>query len=86
MWKLVKYLKNYKKEVILGPIFKLAEAVLESVSYTHLDVYKRQMHICWAAQAGLYYHYGIPKYPLEQKLSGIYLHKRTDHNLSLIHI
>lgn len=32
-------------------------------------------HICWAAQAGLYYHYGIPKYPLNEKHSGIYRHK-----------
>ena len=31
-------------------------------------------HICWAAQAGLYYHYGIPKYPLPEKLFGIYEH------------
>lgn len=31
-------------------------------------------HICWAAQAGLYYHYGIPKYPLPQKLFGIFQH------------
>lgn len=31
-------------------------------------------HICWGAQAGLYYHYGIKKYPLEKKLSGIYKH------------
>ncbi len=33
------------------------------------------LHICWAAQAGLYYHYGIPKYPLEEKCSGVFLHK-----------
>lgn len=32
-------------------------------------------YICWAAQAGLYYHYQIPKYPLEKKLSGVYKHK-----------
>ncbi|BBF43173.1 homoserine O-succinyltransferase [Lachnospiraceae bacterium KM106-2] len=32
------------------------------------------LHICWGAQAGLYYHYGIEKYPLEHKLSGIYEH------------
>lgn len=32
------------------------------------------MYICWAAQAGLYYHYGIDKQPLEKKLSGIYKH------------
>ena len=33
------------------------------------------LHICWGAQAGLYYHYGIPKYPLEQKCSGVFRHK-----------
>ena len=32
-------------------------------------------HICWGAQAGLYYHFGIPKYPLEEKLFGIFQHK-----------
>ena len=32
------------------------------------------LHICWGAQAGLYYHYGLPKYTLPQKTSGIYLH------------
>lgn len=33
------------------------------------------MHICWGAQAGLYYHYGIPKYAFDEKLSGIFSHK-----------
>ena len=32
------------------------------------------LHICWAAQAGLYYHYGIPKYPLKEKCSGVFRH------------
>lgn len=32
------------------------------------------LHICWAAQAGLYYHYGVPKYPLNSKCSGIFEH------------
>ena len=31
-------------------------------------------HICWGAQAGLYYHYGIRKYPLEKKLFGVFPH------------
>jgi len=31
-------------------------------------------HICWGAQAGLYYHYGIPKYPLEEKMFGVFPH------------
>ena len=30
------------------------------------------LYICWAAQAGLYYHYGIPKYPLEKKMFGVF--------------
>ena len=34
-------------------------------------------HICWGGQAGLYYHYGIPKYPLEEKLSVIFRHRAT---------
>ncbi len=33
------------------------------------------LHICWGAQAGLYYHFGIEKYPLEEKLFGVYPHK-----------
>lgn len=31
-------------------------------------------HICWGAQAGLYYHYGIPKCPLAEKLFGVFPH------------
>ncbi len=33
------------------------------------------LHICWGAQAGLYYHYGIAKYPLPEKLFGIFPHR-----------
>lgn len=33
------------------------------------------LHICWGAQAGLYYHYNIPKYPLKEKVFGIFPHK-----------
>ena len=32
-------------------------------------------HICWGAQAGLYFHYGVEKYQLDEKLSGIYTHR-----------
>ncbi len=35
-------------------------------------------HICWGAQAGLYYHYGVPKYPLEKKLFGVFPHRCLD--------
>ena len=48
------------------------------------------MYICWAAQAGLYCHYGIPKYPLDKKMFGIFRqHPLAPHLpifLSLIHI
>ena len=33
------------------------------------------LHICWGAQAGLYYHYGIDKVPLPEKISGVYPHR-----------
>ena len=42
------------------------------------------LHICWGAQAGLYYHYGIPKYKREKKLSGIYRHKVLDRKVPLV--
>ena len=41
------------------------------------------LHICWGAQAGMYYHYGIPKYPLDQKLFGVYPH-RADYKRSIL--
>jgi homoserine O-succinyltransferase len=35
------------------------------------------MHICWGAMAGLYYHYGIPKYDLPEKCFGVFEHSMT---------
>ncbi|MBQ5794175.1 MAG: homoserine O-succinyltransferase, partial [Clostridia bacterium] len=40
-------------------------------------------HICWGAQAGLYYHYGVPKYPLDKKLFGVYEHS-LDYKRSIL--
>lgn len=42
------------------------------------------LHICWAAQAGLYYHFGIPKYPLDKKMFGIFPHKAEVENCQLL--
>ena len=42
------------------------------------------LHICWGAQAGLYYHYGIPKYLRKTKLSGIYEHKVLNRKIPLV--
>ncbi|MCH4148639.1 MAG: homoserine O-succinyltransferase [Prevotella sp.] len=41
------------------------------------------MYICWAAQAGLYYHYGIPKYPLPKKMFGIFRQYPLDPQLPI---
>nr|WP_325179699.1 homoserine O-succinyltransferase [uncultured Oscillibacter sp.] len=41
------------------------------------------LHICWGAQAGLYYHYGIPKHALPQKLFGVFQHTLEDSNFIL---
>ena len=41
------------------------------------------VHICWGAQAGLYYHYGVKKYPLEKKMFGVFEH-HLDHKLSIL--
>ena len=43
------------------------------MAWSRKNVYST-MHICWGAQAGLYFHYGIPKYLLPQKISGIFRH------------
>ena len=41
------------------------------------------LHICWGAQAGLYYHYGINKHLMEEKLSGVYPHT-VDYKRSIL--
>jgi len=42
------------------------------------------LFICWAAQAGLYYHYGIPKYELPQKMFGIFTHKLNNNKVPIV--
>ena len=41
------------------------------------------LHICWGAQAGLYYHYGVPKKDLPEKLFGVFAHK-ADYKRSIL--
>ncbi|WP_105615146.1 homoserine O-acetyltransferase MetA [Vallitalea okinawensis] len=48
--------------------------LMEIMEWTKTNV-TSTMHICWGAQAGLYYHYGIPKYPLDEKMFGIFNHR-----------
>ena len=46
----------------------------EIMEWTKTHVHST-LHICWGAQAGLYYHYGIPKYSLPKKLFGVFPHR-----------
>ncbi len=41
------------------------------------------LYICWAAQAGLYYHYGVPKYPLAKKMFGIFSQRTLQSQLPI---
>ena len=73
---------NYDGMIITGaPVEKLE---FEEVNYwdeliTVMECSKKHVtstiHICWGAQAGLYYHYGIKKELLPKKLSGVYKHR-----------
>ncbi|QOY34811.1 homoserine O-acetyltransferase MetA [Anaerobacillus isosaccharinicus] len=42
------------------------------------------LHICWGAQAGLYHHYGVPKYILEEKVFGVFPHVIFNRNVNLL--
>ena len=59
----------------------------EDVSYwdeiTNIFAWARTHVTCWAAQAGLYYHYGVPKYPLPMKMFGIFSQKPLDPQLPI---
>ncbi len=54
------------------------EELTEIMEWTKSHV-TSTFHICWGAQAGLYYHYGIKKYPLETKKFGIFEHFKMNY-------
>lgn len=76
--------RNYDGMIITGaPVEQMPfEAVAywpelcEIMEWTKSHVYST-FHICWGAQAGLYYHYGVPKYDLPQKMFGVFPHKKN---------
>jgi len=51
--------------------------ITEIFEWSKTHVYST-VYICWAAQAGLYYHYNIPKYKLDKKMFGIFKHTALD--------
>ncbi len=50
------------------------DELCEIMEWSRSHVYST-LHVCWGAQAGLYYHYGIRKVLLDKKLSGVFKHK-----------
>ena len=53
------------------------EELCQIFEWTKTNVYST-FHICWGAQAGLYYHHGIPKHKLKEKMFGVFPHKPLD--------
>jgi homoserine O-succinyltransferase len=50
------------------------EELVEIMDWAKHNVYST-LYLCWGAQAGLFHHFGVPKYPLTSKMFGIYSHK-----------
>lgn len=73
--------QNYDGMIITGaPVETLEydeveywDELCEIMEWTKTHV-TSTFHICWGAQAAIYYHYGIKKYSMEKKLSGVFLH------------
>ncbi|MBR6791850.1 MAG: homoserine O-succinyltransferase [Ruminococcus sp.] len=83
--------KRYDGMIITGAPVELLEyeevdyweEICEIMEWSKTHVYST-LHICWAAQAGLYYHFGIPKYTLDKKMFGIFPHKAEVDNRQLL--
>ena len=58
------------------------EELCEIMEWSKTHVHST-FHICWGAQAGLYYHYGIQKHPLPEKLFGVFKH-HADYKRSIL--
>lgn len=59
------------------------EELKEIMEWSKTNVHST-FHICWGAQAGLYYHYGIPKYQMQEKLFGVFPHEISRKNSMLL--
>jgi len=57
--------------------------LVDIMEWSKKNVYST-FHICWGAQAGLYYHYGIRKYPLNEKIFGVFRHRICKPNTMLL--
>lgn len=76
--------RNYDGMIITGapiehlPFEQVAywDELCEIMEWSTRHVYST-LHICWGAQAGMYFHYGIPKYDLPQKMFGVFPHTKS---------
>ena len=59
------------------------EELTEIMEWTKTNV-TSTLHLCWGAQAALYYHYGIDKVPLEKKLFGVFSHRVLNRKIPLV--
>ena len=82
--------KNFDGMIITGaPVEQMAfeeveywEELCAIMEWTKTHVHST-FHICWGAQAALYYHYGIQKYPLPEKMFGVFPHTVLDRKCML---
>lgn len=58
------------------------EELTEVMAYAKKSVFST-FHICWGAQAALFYHYGVPKISLPKKLFGVFAHNVNERNTPL---
>ncbi|MBE5895285.1 MAG: homoserine O-succinyltransferase [Lachnospiraceae bacterium] len=83
--------KKFDGMIITGaPVEQMAfeevdywEEISQIMEWTKTNV-TSTLHICWGAQAGLYYHYGLDKCLLPEKLFGIYEHKVANRKIPLV--
>lgn len=83
--------RKYDGLIITGAPVELIE--FEEVNYWHelmqimawsVHNVTSTMHVCWAAQAGLYYHYGIKKHGLTKKMFGVFPHTTLNKSIPLV--
>ncbi len=74
--------KKYDGFIITGAPVELLDfedvlywdELVEIMDWSRANVYST-FHICWGAQAALYHYYGVPKYSLDSKISGVFRHR-----------
>lgn len=88
--------ENIKNRYFDGLI--ITGAPLEQMEYEEVDFWPEMcgifewskthatstLHLCWGAQAGLYYHYGLKKYQLPEKMFGVYEHRVMNRKVPLV--